>query len=285
MKLLERYHVYKRPLVLDGAIGSYLESIGLTQKDSLWSTRALIDDPDKLTGLYKRYIDAGADILTTNTFRTNPHSLELSGIKTDSFKLVKNACRLIKSLPGEFIVAGSNAPAEDCYQQKRTIPFNLLEENHYKHIEALADNGVDFILNETQSHWDEIELISKYCSTNNIPYVISLYFAEDLTILSGQNLYEVLSLVWNYNPVCISFNCIAKNIFDKLPLELVSRHLWGFYLNCFPNNVMPELTPVLYSELLNNTVLENLLFVGSCCGSGPEHTKKIKETILAEYSG
>ncbi len=138
-------------------------------------------------------MSAGADIITTNTFRTNPAAFEGAGYPFDS-KYVKEAVKIAKSAAEntKVIIAGSNPPAEDCYQKERNITYNQLEKNHFKHIELLMVNGVDFILNETQSHFDEIKIICTYCSRNNIPYIVSFYFDENLTIFSGEQINYVV---------------------------------------------------------------------------------------------
>ena len=154
-----------RPLILDGAMGSMLQSLKVKAKGSLWMSNANIESPERVIEVHKEYIAAGADIITTNTFRTNPAALnEFSEI--DQNKFVKESVALAlqarKDLP--ILVAGSNAPAEDCYQEERTISKKELSHNHKKHIDLLMSAGCDFILNETQSHTDEIKIIAQYCN-------------------------------------------------------------------------------------------------------------------------
>ncbi len=165
-----------RPLILDGAIGSLLQQ-KLKPKGSLWMSYANIGNPDKVYSIHKKYIEAGADIITTNTFRTNPTALkEFPKLKSE--KLVKAGVGLSLKAKNKLpiLIAGSNAPAEDCYQEKRTITNKELSYNHKKHIDCLISSGCDFILNETQSHLDEIKIIAKYCFKQKVPYVVSFFF-------------------------------------------------------------------------------------------------------------
>ena len=78
---------------------------------------------------------------------------------------VKKSVEIAVELKKEFnvLIAGSNAPAEDCYQKERLVSEEALIENHKNHIEWLYSSGCDFILNETQSHLDEIDIISRFC--------------------------------------------------------------------------------------------------------------------------
>lgn len=272
-----------RPLILDGAMGSLLEEKGLTSKDYSWSAKINLLKPDEVIKIHREYIQAGADIITTNTFRTNPYALDQVGIN-DYKKYVRQAINLAKTsidnLP--IILAGSNPPAEDCYQRTRKATIKELELNHCNHIETLYDNGCHFILNETQSHFDEIKIICEFCSKNQIPFVVSLYFDESLKILSGENLIDIIKYIQNFNPLAISFNCISNSLLNNF-LNLNPngwlRHLnlnlnWGFYLNIFS-----EKNFTTYSDIIKDKLKFIPGFIGACCGSDPDDIKSIKELL------
>ncbi len=284
MNLLLNYkRKTNRPLILDGAIGSLLLSRGVEEDKYLWSSLANLKNPDLVRTVHSEYAKAGADIITTNTFRTNPAALKLSGYDIDQVKFVRESVALATGLKNEFdiLVAGSNAPAEDCYQIERTISFNDLEYNHKKHIELLWESGCDFILNETQSHMDEIEIICRFCSENQIPYVLSLYFLSNLKLLSGEPVTEAVEFISAFNPMAISFNCIPPENFENLIKLLKIKTEWGFYLNCGLSSpdeqiISCVISPDDYLEDIKKWLPFNPVFVGACCGSTPEHIKNIK---------
>lgn len=279
------------PLILDGAMGSYLQQKGYRPDDTLWMTRLNDADPELISNVHKEYIDAGAQVITTNTFRTNPVAIESFGSGSVEHQ-IKQAVNLAKLAIGDqnILIAGSNAPAEDCYQKERTISNTKLEINHRKHIDLLIDNDVHFILNETQSHLDEIEIICKHCSNEKIPYVVSLYLEEPMNILSGESLDYTISLILDYAPQAIGFNCISPKLFEKfLEMEHL-EHSWGFYLNCgsglsTDKNISCGISPDEYIEIVKNSLRLNPSFIGSCCGSNPCHVKKIREYIDGQTSG
>ncbi len=272
----------KRPLILDGAMGSILQEKKLASHKRVWSAIANDDSQNEVFILHRDYIRAGADIITTNTFRTNPYSLISSGI-TDIVGSVSKAVDIAKRARGKFnvLIAGSNPPTEDCYQIERTLPQKDLEWNHKVHIDALMESGCDFILNETQSHFDEIKFIAKYCGDNNIPFVMSFFFVDKPKLLSGENLSDAIEYVLKYNPLAIGFNCTT---FDSLAgaLERLKPNLnWGFYLNCgsgkfTDNKIDCAISPSEYAKNVKTYLKFQPSFIGSCCGSSPEHTKKIK---------
>ncbi|MCX7611764.1 MAG: homocysteine S-methyltransferase family protein [Ignavibacterium sp.] len=298
MSFLNEFNIFKfsnkikRPLILDGAMGSLLEQRGLTNKDGTWSAKINFSYPEEIIKIHKDYINAGADIITTNTFRTNPYALKRAGI--DNYKMyVKKALELAKTSieNNPILIAGSNPPAEDCYQSSRKATPKELELNHCYHIETLFENGCNFILNETQSHLDEIKIICEFCSKNRIPFVISLYFDDNLKLLSGENVLDVISMIDNFNPLSISFNCInnqtINNLFSlstsnlnlNLNLILNLNSTWGFYLNIFSEKPFST-----YAELIKDKIKLNPSFVGACCGSNPDDIRTIKEFLDARNS-
>lgn len=280
----------RRPLILDGATGSLLQQRAAILDKFLWSSIAGIKNPEILRTIYKDYIDSGAEIITTNTFRTNPAALKLSGydIQIDKFVEKNLDAAFEERSEKEILIAGSNAPAEDCYQKERTISKFDLDYNHKKHIEILWEGGVDIIWNETQSHWDEIEIICKFCSYNSLPFALNFYFDEELKLLSGEPLSEAILFVQEYNPTAIGFNCIKPSVFIKYFEKDSLPNNWGCYFNCGKGEVNDSqitcgIEPAEYTEFIRTILVKNPLFVGSCCGSSPFHTKAIRELLDALY--
>ncbi len=274
-----------KPLLLDGAVGSYLQQQGFATDDLIWTTNINLSNPEAVVHVHEEYITAGADIITTNTFRTNPSSLIKFGINNVS-SYVAHAVKLAKqALDGRRIyIAGSNAPAEDCYQIVRNLSDKELQTNHYKHVDLLIDNGVDFILNETQSHFDEIKIICEHCDRMNIPYAISLYLDEECNLLSGESLRNTLLFLNDHNPLAIGFNCIRYELLKSIIGSTVLPVNWGFYLNCGSGNPTDQIIecgvePEVYSQYVETFLIHKPIFVGSCCGSSPKHTKRIRELL------
>lgn len=271
----------KRPLLLDGANGSLLLKIGIKFDPAIWTSAANILSTEKVISVHKKYIKAGADIITTNTFRTNP--IAVGNTNLSQIKLVRSGVELAieAGRDSNVLIAGSNPPAEDCYQRQRTISLKELKYNHHKHISQLVEYGSDFILNETQSHFDEIKITAEYCSFNDIPYVISLFYDQNLKILSGENLSAVIKYLNDFNSLAIGFNCISKNIFRKTFPKITAKDSWGFYLNCGTGNFSDEkiicsVSPDDYLQTVKLLLDKNPSFIGACCGSTPDHILKLK---------
>ena len=290
LDFIKLHNELKRPLVLDGAVGSLLHLRGIKVDKYLWTSTANLTQPHMVHALHKEYIEAGADIITTNTFRTNPSAVKNSGLALSPEQFVEKSVSLALEARGDkkVLIAGSNAPAEDCYQRERKIPRYELYDNHIKHIEYLWQSGCDFILNETQSHLDEIKIICEYCCKNKIPYIISFFFTHDLKLLSGEPLAETVGFAADYSPIAIGLNCIDYSSFKDFINSHNINSKWGFYLNCGSGSYTDELItcgirPKDYITQIKNHLEKNLLFVGSCCGSDPLHTKMIREYLDEFY--
>jgi len=276
----------RRPLLLDGAMGSLLQQRGVRMHPQLWMSHANLSHPGKVIELHKAYINAGADIITTNTFRTNPVSLKNSQENISCKELVCRSVELAKEAIGDrqLLLAGSNPPAEDCYQIKRTISQKEIEANHTEHIESLMDSGCHFILNETQSHFDEISFIAKFCSKNAIPFVMSFFFTGELKLLSGENLFEVIKRIEEYHPLSVGLNCIQPKVFQKVYAKITKECNWGFYLNCGSSVINNDsitcgISPEEYTLEAEMYLKKNPSFIGACCGSSPKHTKALKKLL------
>jgi S-methylmethionine-dependent homocysteine/selenocysteine methylase len=274
------------PLILDGAIGSLLQQKDVDFSTPLWSSYANIKNPEAVFHIHEEYIKAGADIITTNTFRTNPAAVKRSGLKYDYKKMVLAGVQIAKeaSKGKNVLVAGSNPPAEDSYHDFRTLTKNELKNNHHLHIEALISSGCNLILNETQSHMDEIEIICKYCTKNEISFIISLFVKEDLTMLSGEKLQEVLDFITDYQPLAVGFNCIADKTLKRIVRRVKMNFNWGFYLNCgsgsFTDKVIKcGITPKDYTIKTAGYLNKKPSFIGACCGSRPAHIKELYKLI------
>lgn len=289
MDISKLFSELKKPLVLDGAVGSFLQN-KIDADNPLWSSLVNIKGPQKVIDLHKEYVAAGADIITTNTFRTNYNAYKESKINIKYEQFVKKSVELatVGRDDANIIIAGSNPPAEDCYQIERKVSQNDLKYNHEKHIELLWQSGVDFILNETQSHFDEIEMICKYCSENKIPFAISLYLNDNLELLSGHRLKEVLNFIQKYDPLFISFNCMKEDLLNEITNEIELNFRWGFYLNLGADIQSSEVIicgveSKTYSEMVKKYLKWNPVIIGACCGSNPSHIKELRKKVDEIY--
>lgn len=288
--LIKSYESIRRPLILDGAMGSLIQQQQIPLHKSLWASIANYTHPEAVQNIHKEYIDSGAEIITTNTFRSNPNAFRQSNFNITNEEFIRCGVQLAINAreDAQIIIAGSNAPAEDCYQIERSISQKTLDYNHKLHIELLYESGCDIIWNETQSHWDEIKIISNFCSENSFPFVVNLFFTDELNLLSGEPLLEAINFISEFSPVGIGFNCIKHHTLKMYTDVYAHPTNWGLYLNCGNSDFQNErikcgIDPHNYAHDLKAFLELNPMYVGSCCGSNPDHTKAIKELFNEVY--
>lgn len=302
--LFEWSRKFNRPFILDGAMGSIIQN----QYPSLfhfgiWMNKAIFQHPDFIQNLHYEYIKAGADIITSFTFRTNPYALRLADeekhCSEDLVRLAVNLCLEAKKLATKpILIAGSNATMVQCYTGNlKDITEEEIYENHEPHIKSLMKAGADFIMNETFGHLKEIKIVCEICKNNNIPFVISLYCDEKLELFSGESLQEGIEIIKKYSPMAIGFNCVKYSTMKKIVNEINLKELvWGFYMNCGDEKMQEiykqkdgkvdfnlldvKVTAEELKEFSEDIIKKKKLrpaFIGSCCCSNSEHTRKLVE--------
>ena len=111
---------------------------------------------------------------------------------------------------------------------------------------------------------------------------MNLFFSSELRILSGESIFEVIKLIYDYSPIAVGINCVYPQTFFSLLNKIEFNQRWGFYLNCgsgrYSDNLIFEgISPQNYIEIIKQVNSKNIFFIGTCCGSNPAHTEAIKE--------
>ncbi len=281
----------KKLLLLDGAMGTELERRGFKCFLPLWSARALIDSPELVKQIHKEYIESGAEIITTNTFRVAPVTLAKVGkehlLQELIFKAVKLAKDAIKECNKPVYVAGSMAPAEDCFSPEIFVEENILRDNHYRISVLFKEAGVDFVLIETMNSLREAIIALEESLKTQLPVILSVVVDENNNLLSGDSLIQCMKIAEKKGVVCFMVNCISPDLAVNV-LKVMKENLnipYGIY----PNAGLPVLNqdgvwvfPVMADEFLNMAKIwltYGVSIIGSCCGSTPEYTKLLRNLI------
>jgi len=178
-----------RPILLDGATGTELNRRGVSTELPLWSTRALLDAPQTLLEVHRDYVNAGAEILTANTFRTYRRNLEPAGLGDRAAKLTTQAVEIARDAAnGRAWVVGSQPPLEDCYSPELTPDDDALWREHAEMSRNLASAGVDGILVETQHTIREAVAATNAATETGLPLMVSFVCGNDGRLLSGESL-------------------------------------------------------------------------------------------------
>jgi len=225
-------------VLLDGAMGSEIHRRGVEMPLPLWSCLANSTAPKVVKQIHRDYIGAGAEIITTNTFRTNTRVFEGPDVHKKSRDLTMCACDLAIEAREEagasnVLIGGSLAPVEDCYEPSRVPPDEELINEHGKFAGYLAESGVDFIFIETMNCIREARIALKSAAEAGAPYAISFVCGESGALLSEESLGDVFTMLGEFEPVFVCVNCRPPDQIDPSFTLLAeqSQYPFGVYAN------------------------------------------------------
>lgn len=282
----------KPVLLLDGAMGTELFRRGVNTRLPIWSAEALIENPEMVRDIHIDYIRAGAEIITTNTFRTTARALGKKGFSDHAKELTSLAVDLAKqardqSANGDVWIAGSVAPLEDCYEPDLMPDSETAFREHSEFIAWLVNSGVDFILIETMNTIQETIAAVRAAKEHQLPIFVSWTCGSDGKILSGENIEDAVSKLENYSPAAFLVNCTpAKDIPSALrKMRNVTNKPLGAYANVgkaepiFGWEFTHELNISSYADEAEIWIQQGAKIVGGCCGTTPDHIAELKRRL------
>jgi len=281
------------PLILDGALGTELMRRGLKLSLPLWSAEANITHQKDVISIHRDYIESGADIATTNTFRSTSWTYRRAGFSNKrateraKYSLMKAVDSARESNPS--IIAGSITSIEDCYEPSLFPGIAAAEDSFGETLSWFKEAGVKIILFETMGHIEEIKIALKMAKDFKTKW-LSIILKEKNFLLSGHCVEDVYEISKN-QVSCLLLNC---NSFEKTNNSLPHfLDKWGADWGLYPNLGLTEPEPdgsmdqkigdKLFSENMEYYIKKSPQIIGSCCGSSPSHTAIIKK-IVKKYS-
>lgn len=277
------------PLVFDGAMGTVIYEKGVFINacyDELNLT-----NPNLIKSIHQEYINAGCDVILTNTFGANRFKLEKFGLANKIYDINYQGAKIALEVADEnTYVLGCVGP---CLQKGEFITVentDKLKENYEIQIKALKDAGVDGIIFETFHNFEELEIASNIAKSFNMPIIASIACKKEKETLNGLDIREaVKKLDINKNIDAIGFNCI---IGPHAMLSLVEDviHLTSKPFVVEPNAGHPQnvdgrmiymSTPEYFATYSQNYVRLGVRGVGGCCGTTPKHIAEMAKTVKA----
>jgi S-methylmethionine-dependent homocysteine/selenocysteine methylase len=278
------------PVLLDGALGTEIERRGGHAGLPLWSTHALLDDPDLVTRIHREYAAAGAEVLVADTFRTQARSLAHAGLAGRAAALCAKAVQLAREAAAaearSVWVAGSAPPLEDCYRPDRVPDEAALRREHGEHVRNLVAAGADVIWIETINTVREARAALEACSEANAAAVVSFVCDGEARLLSGETLREALDAVTPLGPLAVGVNCLpAAAARAALPVLAAG----GLPFLVYANLGVPAAdgafarSDALATEAFAGEACAWLAAgagaVGGCCGTTPAHVAAIARRL------
>lgn len=279
------------PLLLDGPMGTELDRRGVGTELPLWSAWALVRDPALVGAIHRDYASAGAEVLTTNTFRTHRRSLAKADMGARSAELTTLAVQLARAAADESArpcwVAGSIAPLEDCYSPELTPAGAQLAAEHAEIAQRLADAGVDLLLVETMPCAAEAAAATVAAIATGLPVLTGFTCGSEGRLVSGETIAAATSVVEALGPDGLMINCTpAASLSVSLEQLAAATTLpLGAYGNVGHAEstsgwaATEVITPADYVALARGWVGAGASLVGSCCGTNPHHTRALAAAL------
>lgn len=328
MKTIQ-YCLKERILIIDGAMGTMIQRHKLTEADYRgerfkdWHCDVKgnndllnITQPHIITGIHKQYLDAGADIIETNTFSSTKIAMADYEMQSLAYELNVAAAKCARKAIEEFsvdrglltvdrFIAGAIGPLNKTLSLSpdvnnpgfRAVTFDEVVSAYYEQVKGLVDGGVDFLLIETifdtLNAKAAIFAIKKYFRENPpsegreaLPISISgtITDASGRT-LSGQTLEAFYTSIMHAKPLSVGLNCALGAKEMRPHIEELSQ-IASCYVSAYPNAGLPNAMgeydehPEDTGHYLEEWAKEGFVnIVGGCCGTTPEHIKHIAEHV------
>ena len=296
----------KKPTILDGGMGRELKRIGAPFTQPFWSAQALIESPSHVRISHQNFIDAGAQIITVNSYACVPFHLGEDLYNTAGAKLAREAAIIAQSVAlnershnNTVRVAGCIPPPFGSY---RPDLFNAEKAKEiYTDLFLAQEPHVDLWLVETIASLQELEVIHSVLKSSQKECYYAFTLADDLTdeakLRSGQRVKTATELICSTGGKAILFNCSipevmeqaikdAKEVIEKYTTDAESTVEIGVYANNFssikPGHLandalqsMRELSPKEYLEFAKYWYQLGATFIGGCCGIRPDHIQAL----------
>ncbi len=291
-----RQAMQDRILLLDGAMGTMLQQCGRSGNFDALN----LSDPETVASVHRAYIEAGADIIGTNTFSSNRISQREYGMEGQVAELARTGAKLARvaadAAAHKVWVAGCIGPTSKSLTLSsdladataRPLTFDEMTEIYREQIAALIEGGVDLILIETciDALNAKAALYALAQVQNGFPAILSVSPGDRAgRILTGQTLEAFYTSVRHYPLTAFGLNC-SLGAEELIPLmETVSRFC-ELPVICYPNAGLPnamgqydELPEQMAASMRRMAEAGHLNIAGGCCGTTPEHIAAIRAAL------
>ncbi|MBP1913481.1 homocysteine S-methyltransferase [Lederbergia galactosidilyticus] len=277
MGLLER--LKKEILIGDGAAGTLLYSYGIDR----CFDQLNLSKPDQVVRIHEAYVDAGADVIQTNTYGANYLKLSRYGLEEEVTKINRAAVRLAKQAAGgEAFVLGTIGGIHGAGLHSSVS--EEIKRGFREQLYALLLEGVDGIILETYYDLDELTTVLRMArDETNLPIIANVSMHEPGVLQNGTPLEEALKQLDVLGANVVGINCRLGPYHMVKALESVPLSKTA-YLAAYPNASLPEYEdgkfiyktePDYFTEIVRKFRDQGVRLIGGCCGTTPEHIQAL----------
>lgn len=263
---------------LDGATGSNLRKAGMPR--SACTEQWVLENPEPLVSLQRRYAEAGAQIIYAPTFQAQPMALAAVGLEKQTEAVNAALVSLSRSAAPDCLIAGDLTTLAAFCDSWDPENFDLLVENYRRQIRGLIDGGADLLIGETLMYPQEAEAILTAAELEQAGAVMySFVMQPDGSLFSGMEAEPVLRSLEEAGAAAVGFNCVAA---DEMTPYLVAklRRFVRAPLLCKPNAGIPtidgsgmaqySMEAREFAGIMAQCAANGATLLGGCCGTDPE---------------
>ncbi|MEM8793004.1 MAG: betaine--homocysteine S-methyltransferase [Pseudomonadota bacterium] len=279
-------------LLLDGATGTNLFAMGLEAGEApeLWNT----DAPDKIRALHNGFIEAGSDVILTNSFGGSSYRLKLHNAQDRVYELNRAAAEIGRECADaserKVIVAGSLGPTGEILQPVGTLRHEDAVAAFEEQICGLMDGGADVIWAETVSSEEEVRAVAEAASNRNAPFCATLSFDTAGRTMMGVTSAGYAGIAGNLpaSPIAIGANCgtgapdllrTVMGITEAAPDAVVIAKGNAGIPKYIDGHIHYDGTPELMADYARLARDIGARLIGGCCGTKPEHLRAMRAAL------
>jgi methionine synthase I (cobalamin-dependent) len=289
-----------RPWMLaDGATGTNYFQMGLMSGDApeLWN----VEHPDRVRKLHRQFIEAGADIVLTNTFGGNRHRLKLHDgqdrVRELNMAAVKNARVEADAFTSrQIFVAGSIGPTGEIYMPVGTFPYEEGVSAFAEQAAALKEAGADVLWIETMSGEEELRAAVEGAATAGLPIVTTMSFDTNGRTMMGitPTAFGALASSLGTQPVAIGANCgVGASELIATVMGITAARPDAHVVakgNCGvpqyrDGHIHYTGTPELMADYARIALDAGARIIGGCCGTSPDHLASMRQALESHTKG
>lgn len=285
-------------LLADGATGTNLFDVGLVSGEApeIWN----FEHPDRITNLHQGFLDAGSDILVTNSFGGSARRLHLHNLQDRVIEVNSRAAEIAAEAGirsgREILIAGSVGPTGDLFEPLGVMTHNHAVEVFAEQMEGLKQGGADVAWIETMSATEEIDAALEAAYEVGIAATVTVSFdtaGHSMMGVSPTNFAKAM-VGHKYRPSAIGSNCgVGASDLTNAILEL-APHADNIPLIAKANAGIPKIkgdsvvysgTPDLMEQYACLAMDAGARIIGGCCGSRPEHVARMRKALDTHNRG
>lgn len=285
-----------RVLLTDGATGTNYFAAGLMSGDppELWT----VDRPDHVMDLHQQFVDAGSDIILTNTFGCNRQRLRLHNAQDRTYELARAAaelaCRVADAVDRPIVVAGSVGPTGELFQPLGALTHEDAVASFSEQIAGLRDGGADVAWIETMSSPEEVHAAAAAAITVGMPYVVTCSFDTAGRTMMGLLPSDLAGVLASESvpPVAMGANCgvgapdilVSLLEMEGCPHPLITKGNCGVP-RFEGSDIVYSGTPELMARYATAAINAGARVIGGCCGTTPAHIAAMREAVDTHTPG